>query len=464
MKKILLLLIAGAIALTSIGQERGMCISTNPEGTGKEYKDLKKAIQSEVYNKRTLLDKTTAAPRWYSYINYFDTSETDAASSIAFTIPYLWKDTTAIMAYSDGTTTTWAHNRNVSLGLSVDPSFAGFNNYDYYPGQMKITPSNAYTVDSLMFFGVYGFDAANRYVDTLRVTFVYGSGASNADVYMAKTGNPVVLSRYGVSAPDSMKTHRMRFDTNVVRTNGPTAIVRDILLDNTGASPAWGDTLSTGQYVGLVGFPDVNVPAGNMIGATITFLSGDTSFSAHDTAFGSSIGYRSNLFRPYVGYKGTTALAQFATYDSTNRNSGMFKTLPDTANRWGGQYIPLWFWSGSGGGASGFQYPYIDFHIKCPSCDVTVPISVKDVHNNIISNVYPNPAAGTLTIPFTLSGSGNVSVSLSNVIGQEVATQRMNNVKEGQAVFNTSELPSGVYIYSISANGYRKSGKVTIAH
>lgn len=464
MKRLLLLLIAGFITLTSSGQQRGLFVSASPEGQGKDYKDLKKAIRSELNSSGKLLNKTTAAPRWYSYIDYFDTSETDAASSIAFTIPYLWKDTSAIMAYSDGTTTTWAHNRNVSLGLSIDPSFAGFNNYDYYPGQMKIMPGDAYIVDSLRFFGLYGFDTANKYVDTLRVTFVYGSGASDADVYMAKTGNPVVLSRYGVSAPDSMKTHRMRFDTNLVRTNGPTAVVRDILLDNTGSSPAWGDTLITGQYMGLVGFPDVNVPAGNMIGATITFLSGDTSFSPHDTAFGSSIGYRSNLFRPYVGYKGTTAVAQFATYDSTNRNSGMFKTLPDTANRWGGQYIPLWFWSGSGGGASGFQYPYIDFHVKCPACAVTVPISVKEINNGINANIYPNPADAKLYIPFTLSGNGNISVSLSNIVGQEVATQKINNVKEGQVQFNTSELPSGVYIYTISANGNRKSGKVTIAH
>jgi len=463
MKKLLLLFAAGAIASTSFAQERLLTFGNDfPVGT-KSSSSLRNVIRTEVDNNKHQ-QKTTAAPRWYSYASNFDTTEKEIGNGAAIAAHYLWKDTMAVMPYGTLSAPTWSHNRLVSVGAVTDPSYSGFNRFDYYPGEMKVTSADAYTVDSLRFFGVYGFNVANTYVDTIRVAFVYGNGSrgngtSGPDVYLAKTGNPAVLTTYGSS--DSMDTYRIHFDANTGHAKGTAVIVKDVILDNTGASPAWGDTLSDGTYMGRIGFPDVNVPAGNLIGATISFISGSPTFTPHDTAFLSSGIYKYNMFRPYSIFKGSGTTPMYATYSAANRNSGMYKTLPDTSLGWGGQYIPLWFWSSSGG-ASTYQYPYVDFHVKCPSCGVIV--GVQDIARIQEASVFPNPADDQLSVPFTLGQKADVTVSLSNLLGQVVDLRSYQGVEKGKAVFNTASLPSGVYQYTVAANGEKLSGKVVITH
>jgi hypothetical protein len=466
MKKGLLFCLTAAVALGANAQQRVTSFAGSEQG---RLFSPSQVLASKYYGGAGAgqAAKTTASPRWYSFGDYFNQNES-SGSGAAITSTYLWKDTSAVMAYSDGSGgISWSHNRAVSMGLVTDPAFSGFNDPSFYDGVMKVTSTDAYVVDSIRFTGIYGFRPSNTYVDTIRVTFVYGNadrgnGTSGPDVYLAKTGNPVVLSRYGVS--DSMDTYRMHFDTVTTRTFGTTAVVKDLILDNTGSSPAWGDTTDQGVFVGHVALPDVSVPAGNLIGATLTFISGSPTFFTDDTVFGSTIGYKHNMFRPIIWFRGTSGSSGpapvFAQYTSGNRNSGMFKTLPDTSNGWGGQYIPLWFWSaGSGSSASVYQYPDIDFRVKCAPC---ATLGVSEAPTSFEASAYPNPATEELNVPFTLAALGSVEVTLSNTLGQTVATRKFTGVSKGKAVFNTSSLAPGVYMYTVSSEGKRASGRVAI--
>jgi hypothetical protein len=60
----------------------------------------------------------------------------------------------------------------------------------------------------------------------------------------------------------------------------------------------------------------------------------------------------------------------------------------------------------------------------------------------------------------------DVIVSLTNMIGQVVATQNMSASagQETTATFNTSSLASGVYLYTVEANGQRVSNRFSVAH
>ncbi len=461
MKKLLLLLAAGCFGYAANAQNGAVTMGKEQAGPAINNNEIKN------FKKHRLSDykaKTTAAPRWYSYVDWFDTSEVDLSSSIALSAPYLWRDTMGVFAYTaTGGGTEYNHNRSVSMGLAIDPTFSGFNDPTYYDGRMQISATDAYSVDSILLFGRYGFKPTNTYVDTVRVTFVYGDRSSGADIYEAFTVNTTVLARYGLSASDTMYTYRMRYDTAGVTAAGTTRVVRDILLDNTGASPAWADTLTNGTFPILVGIPDVNVPAGNMIGATISFLSGSPTFTDHDTVFSSTIGYKHNMFRPYVAYRGTASTPNYATYSDDNRNSGMFKTLPDTSLGWGGQFIPLWFWSSTGGAASSLQYPYIDFHIKCATCP-TITSSVNDISSIKSIETYPNPASNELFVPFALNNATNTTITLTNMLGQVVAYQQFNNISRGKATFKTSTLPDGIYTVTVLAAGQRQTARVAIAH
>lgn len=465
MKRKFLLLIACCISATTWAQERTVAIMGHSAPDNKSYASLK-AIKAEREAGRA--HKTTAAdPRWFSYAEYFDTTETLTAGEPALFGQYLWNDTMAIMAYGSSTATEWRHNRMVSMGLIIDPAFSGFNDAALFPGLMKVTSSDAITVDSIRFYGNYGFSPDNTgFVDTLRVTFGYAVGdVKTDDVYLAKTGNPLVLSRYGVSAGDSMHTYRMHYDTVTNTPSGINIVTKDILLDNNGTTPAWADTLPNGMYEAKLQLAagGIAVGANKLLGATVTFISGDPSFVAHDTVFGTTMGYKYNMFRPYTLSRWDGTAYGFPSYSVTDRNNGIFKSLPDTANGWGGQYIPQWFWSSTGGTASSLQYPVMEFHVVCATCGI-IEVGVDEVSNIIKTSAYPNPATDEVIVPFTLNDNADVTVSLSNMLGQQVAIQEHNNVLQGKATFKTSHLPAGMYMYTVSANGRKSSGRVSVMH
>jgi hypothetical protein len=70
-----------------------------------------------------------------------------------------------------------------------------------------------------------------------------------------------------------------------------------------------------------------------------------------------------------------------------------------------------------------------------------------------LSQNYPNPFNPSTTIRYAVPNESKVSISVFNLLGQEVATL-VNDVKAAgyhEVVFNASDLSSGVYLYRISA-------------
>lgn len=105
----------------------------------------------------------------------------------------------------------------------------------------------------------------------------------------------------------------------------------------------------------------------------------------------------------------------------------------------------------------GFEVPWMQFYLEWIDC----PMKVEPRAAIANLSVAPNPANTTLTITCTTDPNTTVSAALTNMIGQVVATQQM---ADGKVTFNTSELPTGIYIYSIEANGQRVTGKAVITH
>ena len=115
---------------------------------------------------------------------------------------------------------------------------------------------------------------------------------------------------------------------------------------------------------------------------------------------------------------------------------------------------PSYFWNGGQ-----ILNPQFEFFIRSPhSKNVNRPVSFKTV------DVYPNPANNNLNIAFDVNQSASVTVTLTNMLGQVAATQKFDNATNGVATINTADLVSGMYIYSIRANGVLSTGHVLIAH
>ncbi len=66
---------------------------------------------------------------------------------------------------------------------------------------------------------------------------------------------------------------------------------------------------------------------------------------------------------------------------------------------------------------------------------------------------YPNPFNPSTTISFTLSETGNATLKVYNMLGQEVATLANERLNSGSHTFNfdASALASGMYIYRLQA-------------
>jgi len=81
-----------------------------------------------------------------------------------------------------------------------------------------------------------------------------------------------------------------------------------------------------------------------------------------------------------------------------------------------------------------------------------------------LSQNYPNPFNPVTHISYTVPVTGQVKLSVFNVLGEEVSTLVNNVVTSGKhtATWNASNMPSGVYFYSIEAAGFTQTKKLLL--
>ena len=89
---------------------------------------------------------------------------------------------------------------------------------------------------------------------------------------------------------------------------------------------------------------------------------------------------------------------------------------------------------------------------------VEVPVAM-DLGQN-----YPNPFNPTTTIDFTVENTNMVNLSVFSITGQKVATLVNDVVESGShsVIFDASELTSGVYFYTLEANGVSSTQKMIL--
>lgn len=81
-----------------------------------------------------------------------------------------------------------------------------------------------------------------------------------------------------------------------------------------------------------------------------------------------------------------------------------------------------------------------------------------------IKQAYPNPTQEAFTIPFDLAAPAGVALFLYDSVGRIRHQTETNLLSAGsqRLLIPTSNLPSGLYSYRLTANGHSKMGMVTV--
>jgi hypothetical protein len=438
---------------------------------------MKKVLSFMFVSSMFLTSNGFGQGRWYNYVDSI-LALNSSVSGVAKTSVNIWNDNTSVWG-TTGSGTTYFKDTCMSVGLGLNPFFSAWNDpLTFDPTEISLSGWDAYTIDSVKVFGLYNRNystpAKMAVVDTLILQFVQGDGAVTSNLFVASIIDSAILSHYG--PPAHLTFMLMRYDSiNNRAAGGHDSVViplitgtYKILLRNTdtnGSNSANGTTYPRpGHADPIISYL---VAPGNFVSMSVSFKSGDTAYRPGDTICYSSgatiTGYKYGCYSSETVYTSTTpggTIPAWPPYVYSDLVSGFYNRGADTD--WTPyHYFPNWYITNHGG-PSVLQFPNIRYHVTCSSCWPIVPryLNVgrkKDLDKIVIS---PNPADNELTITFR-PVKNNVSVSLSNIFGQVVATQNVNN---GTTVFNTARLPSGIYIYNVEANGERTTGQVVINH
>lgn len=416
---------------------------------------------------------TAGVGRWYSYADYVD-KLTPLADSTS--LPYMWHKGTAKGIYSDGAGGLVADTIQLaSIGMTFDPSFSvngkimgGFNDSTAgYPSNgIVVTRTNPYTIDSVRFWGIYGRKSTKTsVVDTVRFAVVYGGAATGSDLPIYYFGGPTTGFPYTSFGYDTVRFAGLGYDKTAGIAKGTTRVIKDLYL--TSADTSLANFRAFAVAVGL------NVPAGNVVGISANFISGDASFRPYiDTAFMGSLRsaepFEFGMIRPIMYSEPaapfTKSAPGYPQYIPGYYNTGFVKFLPD-ASSWADLYVPSYAYTAP----FALEMPQMDVKVSCGACKSireTGASSIKEASILQTAKAFPNPASTEIYIPFTANEKTVVTVTLTNMLGQVVATQQLN-ANAGQqvtATFNTTNMSTGLYMYSLEANGQRVSERFSVAH
>ena len=84
--------------------------------------------------------------------------------------------------------------------------------------------------------------------------------------------------------------------------------------------------------------------------------------------------------------------------------------------------------------------------------------------NYSLSQNYPNPFNQTTNIKYQITNNSFISLKVFDVAGREVITLVNENLEAGnyEIRFDTGELSSGIYFYTLTAGDYKKTRKMIL--
>lgn len=459
MKKVLLFILGGFVAIGANAQQKQQAVPYNDFGHS-----FKVNTQADDY---TMIDKgrnplsgnKTTGPggvRWYSQWDVIDQLNNGAVENNRSLFP-IWFDTTATQRFVDQQGVSFYGPVNFSSVYEYfDVVGSQLFNDIGFQGQIQVGSGNSYTVDSVYIQAAYvrmPNKPANQ-VDTLIFSVAPMDGSY---IPRVKATTPEVAPY--IPNNDTLRDFRpLNVDSvnraafkNTNATNN-SIIWKVPLVDSMGAAPQ-GNQVTVNYFLREVPNGGLVLAPGERFAVTCTFKPQAGSYTPGDSA------NALHRFLPMCSEpNGSGTRMSYYYYDYNDRTMSGLMFSSDSSFYAPSVVIEAF-------NAVSFRQELINIgaRVKCTDCEL---VSVNDVSSSIITkaSAYPNPASSEVYVPFSLNTTADVTVSLTNAVGQTVATQTFNGVNEGKATFNAYNLNSGVYFYTVEANGQTNTGRVVVAH
>ena len=440
---------AGQVTSTQLPKIQKEASSVNMPVISKQ--DFKERFQS--YNVKS--DKKTRAngKRYYSFPVDMDTFLIDKGELPLFNnnnldYRYMWKDSLVKVNYSNGQ----APAEVMSLYQVLDP-YASRWSASCFSGELQATGN--YSVDTFgVVCGYFRVASKPNVIDTLRFSFVtsdqmgalsYGPTTTLGGLYQDTVAFAGIKTDYPTKRAISTST------------TAPTVIIKDVYLN----AASENDTLSSGfNYFSV----PVNMNLSNQIvGATVTFISGDNAIITGDTM----PNYNRMRYCTFGQGDGVNLENMYYKQGDYNMSGNTWTTIPFGVSSGGTDrfYFPaIAYSSATIPDIIPWQYHWFIWTTTLQNA-IGVGYTTQEVVMHAV-NVYPNPASSKLNFNFGLKQDAkNVRIELRNAVGQVVKSLDLGS-KMADVPVNTemqiADLNSGMYIYNIIADGQVVSNKVII--
>jgi len=161
---------------------------------------------------------------------------------------------------------------------------------------------------------------------------------------------------------------------------------------------------------------------------------------------------------------------------ATEINNNGFEIQRSTANS---EFITVGFVRGNGTTTNQSEYTYVDKNIsdgnysyRLKQIDYNgmyeysdiIEVDVRSLDNYSLEQNYPNPFNPSTKIAYVLKEKANVKILVMNALGEEVAVLVNQTQEQGyhQLDFNASNLPSGIYFYSLQTDNFSETKKMLL--
>ena len=311
--------------------------------------------------------------------------------------------------------------------------------------------------EGMYFLSVRPGDKSNDTVFLQSINHNFSSGNAEYTFKVIQSNK-----KYGLPPVAPQKTAGFKLQTNDARVLGAFYTNDKIQYVQTSMNPVNG---RSSVYHGTVQYPDQLLP--QITANIISYDSLDIAYPSIVCAGNTVFGRQSLITFSHSGeniFPGTSVVyydnsGSYSDLLMVKKGQGIINSfIADTAERWG-DYTSIQkrynasneFWiTGSYGKSSNAVGTWISkISINDPS------VGLQSVAKQVIENldVYPNPVADLLTLPFLLNRDAVVLIQVYDQAGRLLLSLSESQTSGHQKAFiNTSEFASGIYHYSITAN------------